>query len=219
MARKRPRDAAESGKAILEAAQRVFAARGFHGARVEEIADRAGVAKGTVFLHFRDKENLLLALVRDRARAFIEIHAAMGGREVPPRRRLENLIVVLGRLSDDLVNFRRTVMGMWPTLPSGLRRRLLGFIRQGHQDFRDRVAGIFREFLGAPAVAGVSADTIAMAFLSALDGMSMRSRMLEVPLDGRDSAGALRMIFLDNLERLAADERRGARGPGRKRRP
>lgn len=46
---------------IVEVAMRHFAEHGFRGARVEDIASEVGVAKGTVFLHFGNKEGLFLA--------------------------------------------------------------------------------------------------------------------------------------------------------------
>ncbi|HEU4356077.1 MAG TPA: helix-turn-helix domain-containing protein [Actinomycetota bacterium] len=46
---------------IVEVAMRHFAEHGYRGARVEDIAAEVGVAKGTVFLHFGNKEGLFLA--------------------------------------------------------------------------------------------------------------------------------------------------------------
>jgi TetR/AcrR family fatty acid metabolism transcriptional regulator len=47
---------------ILAAATRVFAAQGYHGARVSEVAREAGVADGTIYLYFRSKRDLLVGL-------------------------------------------------------------------------------------------------------------------------------------------------------------
>lgn len=49
---------------ILEAARKVFAVKGVHGATVDEIADAAGVAKGTVYLYYRSKQDLYLAALK-----------------------------------------------------------------------------------------------------------------------------------------------------------
>jgi TetR/AcrR family transcriptional regulator, fatty acid metabolism regulator protein len=49
----------EKRRRILEAAIRTFGQRGFHEARVAEIASAAKVAEGTVYLYFRNKEDLL----------------------------------------------------------------------------------------------------------------------------------------------------------------
>jgi len=51
-------------EAILAAALDEFAARGFAATRLDDIARRADVAKGTIYLYFRDKESLFQELVR-----------------------------------------------------------------------------------------------------------------------------------------------------------
>lgn len=59
-------------EAILDAALEEFAAKGYAGARMEDIARRAGVAKGTLYLHFGDKEGLFNGLAES---AFAPMHA------------------------------------------------------------------------------------------------------------------------------------------------
>ena len=54
-------DPASKHDAIVAVAMRHFAEHGYRGARVEDIAAEVGVAKGTVFLHFTNKEGLFLA--------------------------------------------------------------------------------------------------------------------------------------------------------------
>ena len=48
---------------LLDAATRVFARRGFHGASLEEVAAEAGVSKGAVYYNFSSKEELFLAIL------------------------------------------------------------------------------------------------------------------------------------------------------------
>jgi len=54
----------ERRAAILAAALEEFAARGFAATRLDDVARRAGVAKGTIYLYFRDKEALFQDLIR-----------------------------------------------------------------------------------------------------------------------------------------------------------
>src|SRR5436309_9000955 len=56
--------AAERRSAIIEAAMDEFIARGFAATRLDDVAKRAGVAKGTIYLHFKDKEALFEELIR-----------------------------------------------------------------------------------------------------------------------------------------------------------
>ncbi|MDB5966905.1 MAG: transcriptional regulator, TetR family [Polaromonas sp.] len=50
---------------LLDAALELFVEKGFAATRVEEVAARAGVSKGTLFLYFQSKEELLKAVVRE----------------------------------------------------------------------------------------------------------------------------------------------------------
>jgi len=56
--------AAERRGAIIEAAMDEFIARGFAATRLDDVARRAGVAKGTIYLHFKDKESMFEELIR-----------------------------------------------------------------------------------------------------------------------------------------------------------
>ncbi|MHB8764764.1 MAG: TetR/AcrR family transcriptional regulator [Deferrisomatales bacterium] len=64
--------------AILQAAKELFAEKGFDGTSTAEIAERAGVAHGTVFHHFKTKENLLLEMGEALFEAYLE-----GFRQLP----------------------------------------------------------------------------------------------------------------------------------------
>jgi AcrR family transcriptional regulator len=57
---------------ILQAARSVFARSGYHAATIDEIAEAAGVAKGTVYLYFDSKRELFLAALRA---GVLELHA------------------------------------------------------------------------------------------------------------------------------------------------
>jgi AcrR family transcriptional regulator len=62
--RSRKADPAARRQAILDAALTVFAERGFEAARLDDIAARAGIAKGTLYLYFADKQALFEELIR-----------------------------------------------------------------------------------------------------------------------------------------------------------
>jgi AcrR family transcriptional regulator len=64
----------ERRQQILDAARKVFATRGYHEAKVEDIAAAARVAKGTVYLYFSDKRSIFAELIDD---LFTRIAAAI----------------------------------------------------------------------------------------------------------------------------------------------
>jgi AcrR family transcriptional regulator len=78
---------------ILAAALACFAERGFAATRLEEVAQRAGVTKGTLYLYFQDKEDLFKAVVRQELLPNIErVEAMIGEATAPASILLERLI-------------------------------------------------------------------------------------------------------------------------------
>jgi AcrR family transcriptional regulator len=78
----------ERPRQILDAAFAVFAERGLAAARLDDIAKRAGLSKGTIYLYFPNKEELFREVVRSTVIAFIERGEAVLDSEPDPSRAL-----------------------------------------------------------------------------------------------------------------------------------
>jgi AcrR family transcriptional regulator len=78
-------------ESILEAASRVFSGREYHLVLTEEIAEEAGIGKGTIYRYFANKEDLYFATI---VHGFEKLHEQLGAvlaREASPTRRLESI--------------------------------------------------------------------------------------------------------------------------------
>jgi AcrR family transcriptional regulator len=62
----------EREQMILRAASELLMERGYHDMSLEDIAARVGIAKGTIYLHFARKEDLVIAMIEQGIRAFIK---------------------------------------------------------------------------------------------------------------------------------------------------
>lgn len=89
--------AAQRRAAIVDAALDEFIARGFAATRLDDVARRAGVAKGTIYLHFKDKESMFEELVRTVI--------------VPMVGRLDTLAPSGGSVREALESFAQTFLG------------------------------------------------------------------------------------------------------------
>src|SRR3954471_378030 len=139
--------AAERRQAIIDAGLDEFIARGFTATRLDDVAKRAGVAKGTIYLHFTDKEALFQELVRTAlvpligrlmvlpaaggsARAILETFAETFVREVAstPRGDIVRLIMAEGARFPSLAEFyyrevvERGMAGMRKLIEYGIAR-------------------------------------------------------------------------------------------------
>lgn len=66
------RVAAEKRERILDGALKAFARKGFYNTKISEIATEAGVADGTIYLYFKNKDDLLISLFEDRMEWIID---------------------------------------------------------------------------------------------------------------------------------------------------
>src|ERR671927_1349789 len=82
----------EREELILEAAEALLAEKGYHAMAMEEIAARVGIAKGTVYLHFPSKDDLVVALFERDLAAFRAVVEAAANSPGTARARLEQIL-------------------------------------------------------------------------------------------------------------------------------
>jgi AcrR family transcriptional regulator len=88
---------------LLQAAAEVFAARGFHGASLDEVAAKAGFTKGAVYSNFKNKEELFLALLEAiQQREMDALQATIEASEIPPEARLSDFVNLVRDQAQDL---------------------------------------------------------------------------------------------------------------------
>lgn len=134
--RRRPAD--RPGE-ILAAALEVFATYGFQAARLEEVAKRAGVSKGALYLYFETKADLFRAVVRDAISPNIEQVKAMASAPIPFDQAIRT---GLGMLARKVLSDRRI---------SGVAKLVIAESRN-----HPELAAIWRETVVEPGVVMIS---------------------------------------------------------------
>jgi len=170
----------ERREQLLGKAREVFAQRGYHATKIDDIVAHANVARGTFYLHFGDKraifEQLVDAFLADLGRAIVRIHP---GLDVPPLHQLrDNIQRILGLglsdpcmtkiLLEDAVGldaaFDEKVRSFYATLEALLRASLgegqkLGLVRGGDCGVMGALAlGAIKEILLQAAQGRASSD-------------------------------------------------------------
>src|SRR5215467_6074875 len=129
-------------QAILEAALSVFAARSYEAARLDDVAAQAGVAKGTLYLYFKDKQDLFEELVRG---AVTPIMDRVSAAALAPNMRATQILELFFAL------FRKEVLGT-------NRKLLLRLIIAEGPRFPAVAAARFPQLIVAPLLVAVIWD-------------------------------------------------------------
>ncbi|NLG84234.1 MAG: TetR/AcrR family transcriptional regulator [Firmicutes bacterium] len=125
---------------ILQAAAEVFGIAGFHEARIEEIAERAGIGKGTIYLYFKDKQELYLAMLQYQLASMVE----------RLRLRLEASGTAVERLTGFLVEFfvlvrhYRGLPASQVRPPHACEERCRGLLLAARQTIHQMLTQVFR---------------------------------------------------------------------------
>ncbi|ABC94177.1 probable transcriptional regulator protein, TetR family (plasmid) [Rhizobium etli CFN 42] len=165
---------------ILDAAFEEFVRNGFAGARVDDIADRVGVTKGTVYVYFETKEKLFEAMISHFSVPFqelLQITAGLGGSAT------DRLMSILGLLYDQIAEDRTT-------------RELTRLVISEGQRFPDLIDRHHDQFI-APIIARIDALI--------LEGVAS-GEFREIPVEFSDIVVA--PILTTTVLRLIFDDRR-----------
>jgi AcrR family transcriptional regulator len=159
----------ERRDAILAAALDEFSAQGFAAARLDDVARRAGVAKGTIYLYFRDKEALFQELVRSLLTPVVGSVEALRDANIPIRMladRLVDLFVdeIFGTRRRDVIRLMITEGRRFPKLAEFYHREVLSRIMTAMRTLLARAAERgevpdtlvqFPQLLAAPGIVAV----------------------------------------------------------------
>ncbi len=182
---------------ILDAAIEVIAGHGYSHSRVTDIAARAGVADGTIYLYFQNKEELLMAAINTAFEDFLRRARTETEPLKDPRQRLRRLAF----LHLSLMGENRNVAVVFQTELRHSAKFLAQFSKQHLVDYFELIRQVIREGQEQGLFRRELSDKIAAnCFFGAIDEM-VTSWMLsehEYPLGG--AADAVVDVILGGLE-------------------
>lgn len=190
---------------ILRVATDLFAERGYHEMSLDDIAARVGISKGTIYLHFARKEDLVIALLEQGIGAFLKSFDETLSSSASPTEKLRAIIAqfhfsmadqrhqVIGALLQNpeihsrMAEFRQGMRQRWEEP----RRRLTEVIEQG------KAEGDFDPALPTPIVLNL--------LMGLLTPYSYRRLLAEEGMTSAEITEGLSRFFLKGIARDAAE--------------
>jgi TetR/AcrR family fatty acid metabolism transcriptional regulator len=133
--------AEDKRRRILDAAVHVFAQKGYFGARVSEIASRASVADGTIYLYFRNKEDILVSLFDD----VMAEHVQKGRQEVAATAGIAARLLVIARHHLRLLGGNRDLAVVFQVELRQSTKFMKRFTASWLQDYLSLISGVIEE--------------------------------------------------------------------------
>lgn len=197
----------EAKSRILEAANKVFAEKGYHEATMDDIARRLGVSKGAIYLYFPSKEGLFEAMCKTAPQAFKEILYSSFSTDTNPVQSATQFFDKMLKLSASNPGLSFEILSEAsrnPTLKRILRQNhaeyeevLTGFLAEGRKrrivadnlDIHSLANSLIALWNGLETllVSGLPVDDARLAWLEALKAILMNQRTTRHDLPIRPS--------------------------------
>ena len=159
---------------LLQAAAQVFAARGFHAASLDEVAAAAGFTKGAVYSNFKNKEDLMLALLEDTySREMDALRQTLEASDIPPEARIGDF-VTLFRGGGDLSPENWTTLNLEFTLYALRNPTARERLAQLEREDIEAVAAIIRDGRKRQGIEGLEpAEDVARIIVALFHGIAL----------------------------------------------
>jgi AcrR family transcriptional regulator len=188
--------------AILEAAESVFAEKGFHAARIQDIAARARIAVGTVYNHFAQKEDMLAALLEERTEEMLD---QLAPSTLDPRAFEARLTARIGRMLRYVEQHRpffaiAAEHGLLGTSSASATSALAGKRLRKVERFRERFGALVAEGVAEQVLEPMDGD-ILVRFLGGALRAFLLSALHEPRPDVEGEASVIVDLFLHGAAR------------------
>lgn len=170
-ARKRP-TRAQTRATLLRAAGEVFAARGYHGASLEDVAGAAGLTKGAVYSSFNSKDDLFYALMHERIAERLALVVQATDPQATPQEAVQDAGRALADLSTEQADWHLLFIEFWAQAVRDPERRE-DFARHRRRA-RELIAGFLeRQAAALETTLPAPADQLAVAILALSNGIAI----------------------------------------------
>ena len=153
---------------ILEAAERIFVADGYEGATIRKIADEVGVSSTALYMHFKDKDEILLEICETAMQALLDVNSEISAQPIDCVVRVQRMLEAYVRMGLEHPNAYRLVFCSAPAPEDVDKRDKTQEI--GSQCY-ERYSGVVREIAASGRLRSGDADSAAQTLWAACHGL------------------------------------------------
>ncbi len=179
---------------ILRAAERIFIAEGYEGATIRKIADEVGVSSTCLYMHFRDKDQILLEICTVAMEKLLAMNSEFAARPVDPVERVRMMLTAYVEFALENPNAYRLIFCASPLATSDQKQQIT--LELGAQCF-ERFSGVIREIAAQGRLKTGDPRTVHQAMWSACHGLV--SLMITKPNIDWAEPKAITQVMIDGL--------------------
>lgn len=193
----RPDVREERTQQIVEAAIKVFSEQGFHEATMDEIAEEAGLSKGTLYWYFKGKDKIISKLLQwFFEREYSNLESWLTSEESP-----SEIVNKTGQMVvNDLLSLKIFIPVMYEFIALSFRNPIVGdVIRKNLYEFIERMELVFQKGIDLGEFADKGTKEMVLAFGALLEGSILIWSYDLKNVDLEAIVNSSTQIFLDGI--------------------
>lgn len=171
---RREREHLSRKREILEAAQKVFAKEGFHQATIDEIAKEAELAKGTIYLYFKNKRELFYSLVEEKTEYLMNLLQKEAKREENAVEKLSAIVKHQLEFYEANRDFFKIITSESSRFELGLKDELRKKIMDRYLKYIDIVSQVIEEGMKEGKFKALDAKKMAATLRGIIDALAFQ---------------------------------------------
>ncbi|MCP4749567.1 MAG: TetR/AcrR family transcriptional regulator [Proteobacteria bacterium] len=157
---------------ILKAAVRVFAERGVAATKIQDIAKAAGIAQGTIYIYFKNKEEVFEYILKSHVSAMETIMEDLKDDDTDPRQRLKK--IVLGIVRETPRDHAVIVLDI---LSAMIRNPRYNWAGKSFTGFHSTIVDCLEDGIKSGLFEAVDARTLSSAIIGMIHGLGLMGLM------------------------------------------
>lgn len=158
---------------ILEAGEKLFAKKGFYPTTMEEVARAAGLAKGTIYLHFDDKRDLFFSIIEKKLDILLEkIEKEMKKHEFPSQR-IKLAIGIHLKFLEENRDFFKIMQALPESLKQEMERRLKGRVIEKQSRYVEILDQLIRKGIRNQEIKSLDSRKLAVILVGMMHSLTI----------------------------------------------
>ena len=191
-------------EALLNAAGNLFAETGYEGTTIEAIAQKAGMAKGSFYLHFQSKEEIFRGLIEDASERVIEKVRSVQGNGKSIEENLKDIALII-------LSFHLGSSHPWffTLMEKGIeRQKVMEHFYVKRKKVIDIISGILRQGMRDGTVVMDDPDRLSNLFIGCINGTVVRGCCSDEEISPEQEARWLVARFLQGAGMMEEEGRK-----------
>ena len=158
---------------ILEAGEKLFAKKGFYPTTMEEVARAAGLAKGTIYLHFDDKRDLFFSIIEKKLDILLEKIEKEMRKDEFPSQRIKLAIGIHLRFLEENRDFFKIMQALPESLKQEMERRLKGRVIEKQSRYVEILDQLIRKGIRNQEIKSLDSRKLAVILVGMMHSLTI----------------------------------------------